>query len=90
MQKRELVKKVAEKSDMKIVEVESMFEAFIEVIKEAFNSGERVEFHGFGNFVKKTRKARRGYSFSDGKSIDIPAKDVLIFKMSPSFNKDKK
>lgn len=90
MQKKEFAKKVAEKVDMKIVEVEKMLDAFFEVMTEAFNNDERVELRGFGNFVKKTRKAHKGHSFTSNETIEIPARDVLTFKMSSLFNQDKK
>lgn len=89
MQKKEFARKVAEKSGMKIVDVERMIDSFIDVVTEAFNNDERVELRGFGNFIKKTRKARKAHDFSGGKSIDIPAKDVLTFKMSSMFNQEK-
>ena len=90
MQKKEFVKKVAEKSGAKIVEVERMVSAFIEVIAEAFNNGERVELRGFGNFIKKSRKARKARNLISGEVMDIPAKDVLTFKVSSLFNQTKK
>ena len=59
MQKKEFVKKVAEKSGEKIAVTERIVTAFIEVVTEAFNNDERVELRGFGNFIKKSRKAQR-------------------------------
>lgn len=89
MQKKEFVKKVAEKSGAKIAETERIVTAFIEVVTEAFNNDERVELRGFGNFIKKSRKARKARNLATGGVVDVPAKDVLTFKASPSFNQTK-
>lgn len=89
MQKKEFAKKVAEKSGMKIVDAERMITAFVDVVTEAFNNDERIELRGFGNFVKKNKKAHKGRNMRTGSIIDIPAKSVLTFKASPLFNKTK-
>lgn len=89
MQKKEFAKRVAEKSGIKIVEAEKIIAAFIDVVTEAFNNDERVELRGFGNFVKKNKKARKARNLATGATIDIPAKDVLTFKASPLFNQVK-
>ncbi len=89
MQKKEFIKKVAEKSGAKIVETEKMIEAFVDIVTEAFNNDERVELRGFGNFIKKSRKARKARNLATGAMIDIPAKDVLTFKVSSLFNQTK-
>lgn len=89
MQKKEFVKKVAEKSGAKVAATERMVTAFIDVITEAFNNDERVELRGFGNFIKKSKKARKARNLATGAIIDIPAKDVLTFKVSSLFNQTK-
>lgn len=90
MQKKELVKKIAEKLGTKIVDVDRTLDAFIEVVTDAFNNDERIDLRGFGAFVKKTRKARKGHDFVTGKTIDMEAKDILTFRMSSLFNQEKK
>lgn len=87
MQKKEIVAKIAEKTDLKLKDINAVLDGFVSVVEDAFNSGERVELRGFGNFIKKTRKARKGCNFKTGKVIDVPAKDVLTFKQSSLFNK---
>ena len=58
MQRKEFVSKIAEKTDMKLKDVNAVLDGFIEVMTEAFEDDERVELRGFGNFIAKTRKAR--------------------------------
>lgn len=56
MQRKDLVKKIAEKANVKQSEAERMFNSFVDVVTEAFNDDEKIEIRGFGNFIKKTRK----------------------------------
>lgn len=86
MQKKEFAKKMAEKQGVKIVDAERSIDAFIETISDAFKANERVELRGFGNFVRKTRKARKVHDFASGGTMDMPAKEILVFKMSSLYN----
>lgn len=89
MQKKELVAKIAEKNGMKLKDISTVLDGFVSVMKDAFNTGERVELRGFGNFIKKTRKAHKGHIFQTGKTVDVPAKSVLTFKQSSLFNAER-
>lgn len=86
MQRREFVAKIAEKTDMKLKDINAVIDGFVSVMEEAFNADERVELRGFGNFIKKTRKARKGRNMQTGEIIDVPAKSILTFKQSSLFN----
>lgn len=87
MQKGELVKRIAHKTGMKIKDVDMAIEGFMSVMVDSFNADERVELRGFGNFIKKTRKARKGRNINNGEIINVPAKDVYVFKQSTLFGK---
>ena len=51
-----------------------------EVISEAVNNGDKVRIKNFGTFHIKRKAARVGRNPLTGKSLEIPAKDVLTFK----------
>lgn len=89
MQRKEFVAKIAEKTDMKLKDINAVIDGFVSVMEDAFNVGERVELRGFGNFIKKTRKARKGRNISTGETVNVPAKDILTFKQSSLFNIEK-
>lgn len=89
MQRKEFVAKIADKTNMARTEVNEMLDGFIQVVEEAFNADERIELRGFGNFVKKTRKARKGRNIKTGEIVEVPEKHILIFKQSSLFNVDK-
>lgn len=90
MQKKEFIKKIAERTHNKIVDVERVFDAAVWTISEAYCNDERIDLRGFGSFSKKVKKARKGHDFVTGKTIETPAKEVLTFKVSSLFNQNKK
>lgn len=87
MQKKEFVSKIAEKAGMKKTVVEAVIDGFISVVGEAFDNEERVELRGFGNFIRKDKKARKARNVNTGEIVDVPAKSVLTFNQSKLFRK---
>lgn len=87
MQRKEFVTKIAEKTNMKLKDINAVIDGFVSVMEDAFNADERIELRGFGNFIKKTRKARKGRNMQTGEIISVPEKSILTFKQSSLFNK---
>ena len=85
MQKSDVVSAIAEKLDMKQSKVNAVIDAYIEVIAEAYDNGERVDMRGFGTFMKKHRAAKVGRNIATNTPINLPEKDVLCFKPSKMF-----
>lgn len=61
-----------------------------ELVEESFNiirdqllNGRGVKIYGFGKFVLKDKKARRGRDPQTGKAITISKRRVIIFRSSP-------
>ena len=86
MQRKEFVAKIAEKTNMKLKDINAVIDGFVSAMEDAFNADERVELRGFGNFIKKTRKARKGRNMQTGEIIDVPERSILTFKQSSLFN----
>jgi len=63
--------------------VESVFD----IIKESLGRGEKIKISGFGNFVVKEKKSRRGRNPQTGDEISISARRVLTFKSSQVLRK---
>lgn len=80
MTKHELVKAVAEKSDLTQKAAARAVDAFVEAVQEAVSRGEEVRIPGFGAFVVKTRAERQGRDIRTGKVVTIPAKKVVAFR----------
>jgi integration host factor subunit alpha len=63
--------------------VESVFD----IMKSCLERGEKLKISGFGNFVVKDKKARRGRNPQTGDAIEISARKVLTFKSSQVLRK---
>jgi integration host factor subunit alpha len=51
-------------------------------MKDHLEKGEKIKISGFGNFVVKEKKSRRGRNPQSGQEIEITARRVLTFKSS--------
>jgi DNA-binding protein HU-beta len=80
MTKAELIEKVAEKVELPKARVDRCLKAFIEVVENALQNGERIALPGFGVFLVKKRKARKGRNPQTGEVMEIPARKVVVFK----------
>jgi DNA-binding protein HU-beta len=80
MNKTELVKAIADKTDLKVSETEKLVNAFIETISHSLKKKEKVTLVGFGTFSVARRKAKNGVNPKTGAKITIKAKDVPVFR----------
>ena len=85
MNKTELIAAIAEKAGMTKVDSAKAFNALMEVTKEGLKKGDKISLIGFGSFFMQKRSARKGKNPRTGKTIKIPAKEVLKFKASKKF-----
>jgi len=58
--------------------------AAAEIIKRETEAGERVNVRDFGSFLRRDRKATTARNPKTGATVDVPAKNVLVFKASKS------
>ena len=65
-----------------------------ELVDELFNNiknhllkGQGIKIHGFGKFILKDKKPRRGRNPKTGKALTISARRVLLFHASSNFKK---
>jgi len=80
MNKKDLVKAMAAKTGMKVVEAERALSAFIEAVTEALSGGEEVRLTGFGTFRVVDRAPRCLKNPRTGEEMEIPARRVVKFK----------
>ena len=85
MNKTELIKKVADKTDLTKKDAELAVSAMIDVIVEAVAEGEKVQIVGFGTFEQRERKERSGVDPRTHEKLTIPASKVPAFKAGKSF-----
>ena len=80
MTKAELIARAAEKAGVSKKQADRCLKAFIEVITDALQKGEKIALPGFGIFQVKERSERKGRNPRTGEIITIPARKVVAFK----------
>jgi integration host factor subunit alpha len=63
-------------------ESSTTIEALLEIIKHTLESGEDVLISGFGKFIVKEKKSRRGRNPETGKDLFLDARRIVTFKCS--------
>ncbi|MCQ2319566.1 MAG: integration host factor subunit beta [Bacteroidales bacterium] len=85
MTKAEIVAKIAEKTGVEKGAAQAVVESFMEIVKDSVKADEPVYLRGFGSFIKKTRKAKKGRNIKAGESIIIPEHSIPAFKPAKTF-----
>ena len=80
MNKTELVAAMAEKAELSKKDSEKALKAFIDVVSEELQKGEKIQLVGFGSFEVSERAARTGKNPQTGAEIKIPASKAPKFK----------
>jgi len=83
MTKADIVEEVYERVGISKQEAARLTEIFLDIMKEALGKGEKVKISGFGNFVVRSKRPRRGRNPQTGEEITITPRKVLTFKSSP-------
>ncbi len=68
-------------------DISALVDTFFDEIGRALADGGRVELRGFGSFVTKERKARRGRNPRNGEQVDVPDKKAAAFRASKILNR---
>lgn len=66
----------------------AVVEAFINAVKKALAEDKHIEIRGFGTFKVRHRKPRMARNPRTGEPVEVPAREVPVFKPSRLF-KDK-
>jgi nucleoid DNA-binding protein len=79
--KKELVDRIAERTQATRVSVKRIIQAFLDEITAELYKGNRLEFRDFGVFETRTRAARVAQNPKTLERVDVPAKRTVKFKM---------
>lgn len=79
MNKSQLIKNVAEKSDLSQKKVAETWALFEEAIVEGLKAGEKIQLSGFGTFEVRQRAERTGRNPKTGEVVTVPACKYLAF-----------
>jgi len=79
--KKELIGRIAERTQAKRVLVKHIVQAFLDEITGELCKGNRLEFRDFGVFETRTRAARIAQNPKTLERVEVPAKRTVKFKM---------
>jgi DNA-binding protein HU-beta len=84
MKKAEFIEAVADKAGLSKKDTNEALTAILETITDALKSGKTVSFIGFGSFSTVRRAAREARVPLTGKTVKIPARNAVKFKVGKS------
>ena len=80
MNRKELARELAIKTDTSIADANRTIEAFIDIISSALKKDDKVALVGFGTFEVRKRAARTGRNPRTGAPLEIKASKQPTFK----------
>jgi integration host factor subunit alpha len=82
MTKVDVVEAIYEKVGFSKKEVAKIAESIFDIVKESLQQEDKIKISGFGNFVVRKKRARRGRNPQTGNDIEISSRRILTFKPS--------
>lgn len=79
MNKSQLIKSVAEKSDLSQKQVSEALSLIEATLIESLKAGEKIQLSGFGTFEVRERAERKGRNPKTGEVVTVPACKYLAF-----------
>ncbi len=87
MKKPELIEALAAKTNESNKTVETIFNAFTELVVEKMKEHETIDIYAFGKFEAVHKDAGTGRNPKTGETIVTPAKEVPKFRFSGAVKK---
>ena len=84
MTKKDFIKNYGKKIDLTNIEASTFVDAFLAVAEEILETGEAIQFVGWGTFEVKESAERQGRNPKTGEAITIKAKKSVKFKAGKS------
>ena len=85
MTKVDVIESIYEKLNLPKKEVEKVVETVFDIIRETLQEEDKLMITGFGDFIIRNKKARRGRNPQTGSDIVISPRRSLTFKPSSVF-----
>lgn len=86
--KNKLIESICKKSELPKQESISTLESLLEIIKKTLESGEDLLISGFGKFVVKDKRERKGRNPHTGNDLLLDSRRVVLFKCSYKLRKN--
>ena len=80
MTKADIISEVFDKVGLPKQDAEELVEMILDTIKQTLKDGQTVKLSGFGNFVVRQKRSRKGRNPKTGDKVDVPAKRIPYFK----------
>ncbi|MGO8990420.1 MAG: integration host factor subunit alpha [bacterium] len=82
MTKVDIVEGIYEKVGFPKKEMAKILDYIFDIIKDTLIKEDKIMISGFGNFVVRKKRSRRGRNPQTGNSLEITARRILTFKPS--------
>ena len=80
--KEKIITEVFEKTDLARKDARQAVEGLMGIVKKTLAQEEDVLISGFGKFVVKSKRARRGRNPQTKEALELRARRVVVFKTS--------
>ena len=87
MRKADIASEVYDQIGLSKKEAAEIIETILDIIKGVLQKRETVKVAGFGNFVVRSKRARKGRNPKTGEEIGITPRHVVTFRPSQVFKK---
>lgn len=87
MTKADMVMIICEKMGFKPKESKGVVDQVFGILKETMEDGKKIKISGFGNFVVRQKRPRKGWNPKTGEEMVISGRRVVIFKPSTVLRK---
>ncbi len=87
MRKADIATEVYEKLGIPKKDASDILELMLDSVKAVLQKGETVKIAGFGNFVVRHKRARKGRNPKTGEEIGITPRKVVTFRPSQVFKR---
>lgn len=85
MKKADIANELYDKIGISKKEALDIVELILDTLKEGMKNGETVKIAGFGNFVVRKKRERKGRNPKTGEEIGITPRSVVTFRPSHIF-----
>lgn len=80
MNKSELIKTLAEETNLPMEDATMVVNTFVDAMKDALIAGDRIEIRGFGSFKVKEYSGYAGRNPKTGESVSVIPKRLPFFR----------
>jgi integration host factor subunit alpha len=86
--KADIVDHIYEQTDRNRAEIKNQVEILLDTMKDAIKEDDSLLVSGFGKFEAYQKRARKGRNPQTTETITLPARKVIVFRLSRKFRSD--